>query len=234
MRRTVTQQNMVSFDEIRVVLSGLCESNRSGILYLSTDTNEAMIIELDKGNIKNAGTKSYRGITALPFFNRIQKAKYIFKDGDIFFDKEDETLMPETADILQYLDIEPCEKEKKILIIDDSFVVRTVFLHLLNKKSCHIVLEAADGEEGLKVIESEKPDLVLLDIVLPGMSGQDVLKNIRKNDASRDIPVIILSSRTSLIEECKNDEFQANEYITKPFKPDELLEILDRYISGGI
>jgi len=82
---------------------------------------------------------------------------------------------------------------KKILIVEDDKFLRELVVTSLTKKN-YIVLEALDGEEGIKKTKEEKPDLVLLDLVLPGMDGFEVLTQIKSDPAVSSIPVIIFSN----------------------------------------
>jgi len=87
---------------------------------------------------------------------------------------------------------------KKILIIeDDIFLLKVIKKKLLKEK--YTVIEAKDGEQGIKSIKDEKPDLVLLDLVLPGMDGFEVLTKIKKDQELSKIPIIILSTKAKKI-----------------------------------
>jgi len=82
---------------------------------------------------------------------------------------------------------------KKILIVEDDKFLRELIVKKLSSEG-YEVPEAVNGEEGVKKIEEEKPDLVLLDLILPGMDGFEVLTQIKKNSELAQIPVIILSN----------------------------------------
>jgi CheY-like chemotaxis protein len=81
-----------------------------------------------------------------------------------------------------------------ILIIDDSITLRSVYKGVLENEG-YQVLTAADGEQGWAMVQSEKPQLVLLDLILPKLHGLEILKNIRADAATRNIPVIVISSQ---------------------------------------
>ncbi|MDD5342576.1 MAG: response regulator [Patescibacteria group bacterium] len=87
---------------------------------------------------------------------------------------------------------------KKILLIEDEALMRRMFQRILTKKDGFQLTTATSGEEGLKMIKKEKPDLVLLDLILPKMPGEQVLKTMNDNGLIKKIPVIVLS--------CKGDE----------------------------
>jgi CheY-like chemotaxis protein len=83
---------------------------------------------------------------------------------------------------------------KTVVVVEDIADVRTLFVQFLRRFGCR-VLEAADGRTGLELVRAERPDLVLLDISMPGMSGRDVLREIRGAAATRDVPVIMTTAQ---------------------------------------
>jgi len=109
---------------------------------------------------------------------------------------------------------------KKILIVDDEPMIRKA-IHLALEKEGYEVVEAETGAEALRRIELSKPDLILLDIMLPDVSGFDVCRDIRK--AGLRVPIIILSAKTEEIDVVVGLEIGADDYITKPFRTRELL-----------
>src|SRR5437899_1027643 len=109
---------------------------------------------------------------------------------------------------------------KKILIVDDEAMIRKA-VHLALEKEGYEVVEAETGGEALRRIELSKPDLILLDIMLPDVSGFDVCRDIRK--AGLRVPIIILSAKTEEIDVVVGLEIGADDYITKPFRTRELL-----------
>ncbi|ADK81433.1 MULTISPECIES: response regulator [Sediminispirochaeta] len=108
----------------------------------------------------------------------------------------------------------------KLLIIDDSFVARMMIRKVLESAD-HEVLEASDGNEGMILIEEKKPDAVLLDLLMPGESGEAVLLRLRKHFPS--LPVIVLSAdiQETTRERCIRSG--ANGFVSKPPHPDTLL-----------
>jgi len=110
---------------------------------------------------------------------------------------------------------------RKILIIDDEIdLTRAVRLTITLQEPNWEVVERHSGEEGLLAVDSEKPDLVLLDLVMPDMSGFDVLKEIR---LFSDVPVVILSVQDDELEKVHGLELGADDYIVKPFGRMELM-----------
>lgn len=103
----------------------------------------------------------------------------------------------------------------KILVADDEAEIRDI-LRLYLEKDGYEVLEAADGMEAMEVCRQEKPDLAVLDIMMPGIDGYRVLQNIRENS---NIPVIILSAKGSDSDKILGLDLGADDYIVKPFVP---------------
>lgn len=103
----------------------------------------------------------------------------------------------------------------KILIADDEAEIRDV-LRLYLEKDGYEVTEAADGVEAMEKIRKEHPDLVILDIMMPGLDGYRVLRNIREDN---NIPVIMLSAKDSDADKILGLDLGADDYITKPFGP---------------
>lgn len=107
-----------------------------------------------------------------------------------------------------------------ILVVDDEPVVRDVLSRYLTREG-YTVSQAADGEEALSAIRSDPPQAVVLDLMLPRLSGLDVLKLVRMES---DLPVIILSARASEAERINGLQLGADDYIVKPYSPREVVE----------
>ncbi|MBN1289420.1 MAG: response regulator transcription factor [Actinobacteria bacterium] len=110
------------------------------------------------------------------------------------------------------------ESREKVLIVDDEENI-TELVELYLGRDGFEVLIASDGSKALDIFKEEKPDLVVLDIMLPGIDGLDVLKEIRK---SSEVPVVMLTARESEIDKIVGLELGADDYMTKPFSPREL------------
>ncbi len=106
----------------------------------------------------------------------------------------------------------------KVLVVDDEPTVREVVVGYLRRDG-HDVAEAADGGTALELLDADPPDLVVLDMMLPGVNGLDVLRRVR---AVSDIPVIMLTARTEETDRVSGLELGADDYVTKPFSPREL------------
>ncbi len=113
-------------------------------------------------------------------------------------------------------------EEKKILVIDDSSVNNLLLQNILEEENYKVIV-AFSGREGLKLTESEKPDLILLDIMMPRMDGIEVLKRIKSSDKTVDIPVIMLTAKLDSADRKSSLEIGAIDYINKPVIIDELV-----------
>ncbi len=120
--------------------------------------------------------------------------------------------------------------EKTILVVEDSKTARKVVSMVLGRKGYKII-EATSGTEALLAIEGIAPDLVLLDVMLPDMTGYEVLSTIRKNSELSEVPVVMLTSKCGSADRLKGMVTGSNEYLTKPFDPAKLLVVLDKYLD---
>lgn len=111
----------------------------------------------------------------------------------------------------------------RVLIVDDEPNI-LLSLEFLMQQSGLEVATAADGEQALLRIQEATPDLVLLDISLPGMSGFDLLEQLRHNPATRKLPVVMLTAHGREVEKEKGMALGADDYITKPFSTRTLLQ----------
>lgn len=107
---------------------------------------------------------------------------------------------------------------KKILVVDDEIKIREMVKNYLEKEGFDVV-QAADGLEALEVLEIEKPDLMVLDWLLPGKSGLEICRQVRDES---NIPIIMLTAKTEEVDKLLGLELGADDYITKPFSLREL------------
>ncbi len=113
---------------------------------------------------------------------------------------------------------------KKILVVEDDKFLRELIAQKIMKEG-YDVIEAVDGEKGAESIKKEKPDLVLLDLILPGVDGFEVLAKMKSDPATNQIPVIILSNLGQKDDIEKGLEMGANDYLIKAhFTPAEIME----------
>lgn len=115
--------------------------------------------------------------------------------------------------------------EKKILIIDDNKDIRDLMRMILEKNS-FIVFESDDGSNGLTIARENKPDLILLDVMMPGLSGFDVLEQIRieKDSQLREVPIMMITAKSQSEDVDRALELGATGYIVKPFRQANFVE----------
>jgi two-component system response regulator len=110
----------------------------------------------------------------------------------------------------------------KILVIDDSRVIRMRVNEMLPKGDFEL-LEAKDGLEGLNLIKQEHPNLIMLDFILPKMSGWDVFQHMQADEVLQRIPLVIMSGRKEEVTEKLTEPFEYFEFIEKPFEKSDLM-----------
>jgi DNA-binding response OmpR family regulator len=115
---------------------------------------------------------------------------------------------------------------KKVLIVDDEVHIRALLEQTLEDLADAGVelLIAQDGEEGLQYVQEEKPDLVFLDVMMPKLNGYQVCEHIKQDPELKDTYVIMLTAKGQAVDKARGQEVQANEYMTKPFDPDMILQ----------
>jgi DNA-binding response OmpR family regulator len=113
----------------------------------------------------------------------------------------------------------------KILVIDDSRVIRNMVRDMLPKGNFQ-VLEAKDGIEGLDTIRQERPNLIMLDFLLPRMSGWEVFQQIQGQTDLQNIPLVLMSGRREEVTEKISEPFEYFEFIEKPFEQKQLIEAI--------
>ncbi|MGA0200646.1 MAG: response regulator, partial [Prochlorotrichaceae cyanobacterium] len=110
----------------------------------------------------------------------------------------------------------------KILVIDDSRVIRMRVNEMLPKGDFEL-LEAKDGVEGLNLIKQEHPNLIMLDFILPKMSGWEVFQHVQADDVLQRIPLVVMSGRKEEVTEKLSEPFEFFEFIEKPFEKSDLM-----------
>jgi twitching motility two-component system response regulator PilH len=123
-------------------------------------------------------------------------------------------------------------KEAWILVVDDSVTIRAVLGKMLAQNG-HVVLKAADGESALEIARTERPDLIFLDIVMPGMSGFAVLRALRHDLLTRDIPIVMISGNLQATEQFYVQRFGADDFMKKPFGRSEVFARIDNLTHSG-
>jgi two-component system alkaline phosphatase synthesis response regulator PhoP len=111
---------------------------------------------------------------------------------------------------------------QKILIVEDEPDIRKLVNYNLAQERFK-VLEAEDGEQGLQIVQRDKPDLVILDLMLPGLSGMELCKILRERAETERLPVLMLTAKAGEADRVVGLEMGADDYLTKPFSPRELV-----------
>ena len=117
--------------------------------------------------------------------------------------------------------------KKKVLIIEDDKHISNAVRDALREDG-YLVLQVFDGKYAVETIKSEKPDIVLLDIMLPNMSGTEIIKEVKKIREIKDIPIIFITAKSDIIDQVIGYELGAVDYIVKPFS----MAVLTRKISA--
>ena len=122
--------------------------------------------------------------------------------------------------------------KKRVLICDDDPVILRLLQVNLEIEGYDVVA-AHHGEEAVRLAISENPDAVILDIMMPRMDGYEACKQIKANESTKDIPVVVLSAKAQQADIEKGREYGVNEYLTKPFDPTELLDVIHRLVNSS-
>lgn len=118
--------------------------------------------------------------------------------------------------------------QKKILIVDDEPEFAEMIKMRLEANGYEVVA-AYDGKEGLAKASSENPDLILLDVMMPGMDGFQVLKSLRANDATENIPTVMLTARGESKSIFKSQDLGATDHLIKPCESKDLLDVIKKH-----
>ncbi|MCS6951033.1 MAG: response regulator [bacterium] len=123
------------------------------------------------------------------------------------------------------------ERKYKILAVDDEPHIRRLVQVNLERHGYEVVT-ASDGKDALEKVATEKPDLVVLDVMMPYMDGFEVLQTLRKNPETRELPVIMLTAKAQDADVFRGWQSGADLYLTKPFNPMELISFVKRIFKS--
>jgi chemosensory pili system protein ChpA (sensor histidine kinase/response regulator) len=129
--------------------------------------------------------------------------------------------------------VEEDQAEKVVMVVDDSVTVRKVTGRFLEREGFRVIT-AKDGVEALQLLQDHIPDVMLLDIEMPRMDGFEVAKNIRTSSRLRDIPIIMITSRTGEKHREHAFELGVNKYMGKPYQEDLLLSNIQELIKSSV
>jgi chemosensory pili system protein ChpA (sensor histidine kinase/response regulator) len=117
-----------------------------------------------------------------------------------------------------------------VMVVDDSVTVRKVTSRLLERQGMDVIV-AKDGVEAVALLQERRPDVMLLDIEMPRMDGFEVARQVRHDERLRDLPIVMISSRTGEKHQEHAAELGVNSFLGKPFQENELLETIDRLVD---
>ena len=120
----------------------------------------------------------------------------------------------------------------RVMVIDDSKTIRRTAETLLKKEGCDVVT-ANDGFEALAKIAYTHPDIIFVDIMMPRLDGYQTCALIKNNQMFKSTPVIMLSSKDGLFDKARGRIVGSEQYLTKPFTRDELLDVVRRYAPAA-
>jgi two-component system alkaline phosphatase synthesis response regulator PhoP len=121
----------------------------------------------------------------------------------------------------------------KILVVDDEIYIVHILDFSLGMEGYEVVT-ALDGEQALEKVKSEKPDLIVLDIMMPKLDGYEVCKSIKSSATTQHIPVILLSAKGRNVDQKLGFDVGADDYITKPFSPRKLVERINQLLGQTV
>ena len=119
--------------------------------------------------------------------------------------------------------------KKTILVVDDTDWNRDLLVQLLEDE--YTVLQAVDGEQGVKMTQEEKPDLILMDLGMPVMDGWEATRRIKANDALKQIPIIAVTSHAMVGDEIEARKAGCDDYLPKPIDEDLLLQKIKKFLA---
>ena len=119
--------------------------------------------------------------------------------------------------------------KKTILVVDDTDWNRDLLVQLLEED--YTVLQAVDGEQGVKITEQEKPDLILMDLGMPVMDGWEATRRIKANDELKAIPIIAVTSHAMVGDEIEARKAGCDDYLSKPIDEEVLLQKIKKYVG---
>ena len=121
----------------------------------------------------------------------------------------------------------------KILVVDDEIYIVHILDFSLGMEGYEVVT-ALDGEQALERVASEKPDLIVLDIMMPKLDGYEVCRAVKSNPTTKNVPVILLSAKGRNVDQKMGFDVGADDYITKPFSPRKLVERINQLLGQTI
>ena len=125
------------------------------------------------------------------------------------------------------------EQPLKVMVIDDSRTIRRTAQMLLGEAGCEVIT-ASDGFDALAKIVDHKPQVIFVDVLMPRLDGYQTCAVIKQNSAFKDTPVILLSSRDGLFDKARGRVVGSDQFLTKPFSKEELLDAIRAHVPGFV
>lgn len=123
------------------------------------------------------------------------------------------------------------DKTKRVVCIEDEPAMIDLIRLILSRKG-YTVTGATGGREGLELVQSNQPDIVLLDLMMPDMDGWEVYQKLKAHESTREIPVIVVTAKAQSIDKVLGLHIaKVDDYITKPFGPQDLIESIEKVLS---
>jgi len=119
---------------------------------------------------------------------------------------------------------------RQILVVDDERSVRNILDFSLDAEG-YRVIQAEDGEEALKLAGENPPDLIIMDVMMPRLDGFETCRKLKADSRTRDIPVVLLTARSTRGDQKRGREVAADAYVTKPFSPNSLMDIVHSFLG---
>jgi twitching motility two-component system response regulator PilH len=138
----------------------------------------------------------------------------------------------QSADAQQQSDLRLAASGIRALVVDDSPTIRAVLGKMLAQEG-YAVQKAVDGETAIELARTEQPELIFLDIVLPGINGFAVLRTLRHDPLTRHIPIVMISGNPQATEQLYVQRFGADDFIKKPFGQHEVQRSIDQLVRAG-
>ena len=120
---------------------------------------------------------------------------------------------------------------KKILLVDDSLTDRTLIRKIIDSHQYQVV-ESEQSDQIDQIIQKEKPDLIILDIVMPGTNGYQICRELKRSPETRSIPVVFVSGKNQQSDIFWGKQQGADAYLSKPIEPVQLLNVVDQFLHS--
>jgi CheY-like chemotaxis protein len=122
------------------------------------------------------------------------------------------------------------DRKARVLVVDDDHVIRQLIGINLELEGFEVFM-ASDGEEALRQVTAVLPDVVVLDVMMPRLDGLEVARRLRQDPDTQDLRLVLVSARAQAADLQRGEDMGVDAYITKPFEPDELVEVVRRLAS---